>query len=206
MLATKAGYVYSVYRDTITWNAFVTRTYDIAFMPGGTDYLMGKASSGGGSASVAGGGGGGGAVVNYVSSDSSDDEYSNLKGTLSVWKDIETTIKELLSPDGKVIVSEATTSVTVRDKPSNINLVSQYVANLNKSLAKQVLVKVQVLEVNLENDLNYGINWQIISNAFHNTRYLFNGNYGTPISITALTAQPNNPVTNGAQTTPVIGT
>lgn len=205
-LATKAGFVYSVLNGTITWNAFVTRTFDIAFMPGGTDYLMGKASSGSGSASVAGGGTGGGAVVNYVSSDYSDSEFSNLKGTLSIWKDLGTTIKELLSPDGKVIVSESTTSVTVRDKSSNVNLVSQYIANLNKTLARQVLVKVQVLEVTLENDFNYGINWSIIANSFNKTRFLLNGNYGTPISITALTAQPNNPVTGGAQATPVIGT
>src|SRR3990167_8548991 len=37
LLASKTGFVYSVRKSTIYWQAFVTRTFDIAFMPGGTD-------------------------------------------------------------------------------------------------------------------------------------------------------------------------
>src|SRR5579862_3554679 len=144
MMAAKTGYVYSVSGSSIYWQAFVTKTFDVAFMPGGTDYLMGKTSSGGGQSSgggAAGGGGGGGAnggtVANYTTSDDSDSEYSNLKGTLSIWKDLDTTIKEMLSPDGKVMVSESTTTVTVRDRPTNVALVGQYISNLNNNLSKQ---------------------------------------------------------------------
>ena len=61
----------------------------------------------------------------------------------------------VLSPDGKVMVSESTTSVTVRDRPGNVQLVEQFIANINKNLSKQVLVKVQVLEVNLENSFEF---------------------------------------------------
>jgi len=65
-------------------------------------------------------------------------------------------------------------------------LIGQYIENLNSNLSKQVLVKVQVLEVDLENGFNYGINWSIITNAFHNSPFILNANYGTPIAITAL--------------------
>src|SRR5262249_39605856 len=153
------GYVYNVQGNVIYWQAFITRTFDIAFMPGGTDYLMGKSSSGGSSGGgglasggTSPGGAGGGQVSNYVSSDYSDSEYSNLKGTLSIWKDLDATLKQLISSEGKVMVSESTTTVTVRDRPTNVELVGRYIMNLNKSLSKQVLVKVQVLEVTLEND------------------------------------------------------
>lgn len=191
LIASKSGYVYSVRGNTIYWQAFVTKTFDIAFMPGGTDYLMGKASGSGsgttggtGGAGSSGSSGGGGTVSNYTTSDYSDAEYSNISGKLSVWNDLETAIKQMLSPDGHVTVSQATTTITVRDKPTNVALIEQYVQNINANLSRQVLVKVQILEVNLSNNFNFGINWQMIANAFHSTPFVVNGNYGTPIVIT----------------------
>lgn len=198
LLATRAGYVYSVRGKKIYWQSVISKTYEIAFMPGGTDYLMGKtgggAAGGGGGSDVGGGGAGGAAVSNYTAGDATSSQYSNLTGKLSVWTDLEATIKQLLSPEGKVFVSQSTTSVTVQDKPTNVELVSQYIANLNKNLSKQVLVKVQILEVNLSNSYNFGINWNLIANAFKNSPFVVNGNYGTPVSITALTSQAT---TNG---------
>lgn len=203
LLAAKTGYVFAIRNSSVYWQAFVTKTYDIAFMPGNSDYMMGKSSTSGGGGSSGGGSGGGGVVSNYVSSDSSDSEYSNLKGTLSIWDDLDSTIKQLLSPDGKVVVSQSTTSVTVRDRPSNVALIGQYIENLNKNLAKQVLVKVQVLEITLENDYDFGINWQLIANAFHNSPFVVNGNYGTPVSITAFTGQPSVTTSTGTAVIPV---
>lgn len=186
LIATKTGYVYSVRKNTIYWQAFVTRIFDISFMPGASDYLMGKKSGGGSTASQTSGG----QVQNFVSSDSSDSEYSSLSATkLSVWTDLESTIKQLLSADGKASVSQATTTVTVRDKPTNVELIGQFIANLNNNLSKQVLIKVQVLEVTLQNDFSWGINWQIIHSAFHNSPFIINGAYGTPVSITSFTPQ-----------------
>lgn len=191
LLASKAGYVYSIRGDRIYWQAYITRTYDIAFLPGNTDYLMGKKSGGGGADTSQQGSQA--QVSNYTTSDSSNDEYSNLSGKLSVWADLNATISQLLSPDGKVTVSQATSTVTVRDRPTNVDLISQYVYNLNHKMAKQVLIKVQIIEVSLENDYDYGINWQLIVHAFHNSPFVVNGNYGTPISITPFTPQPNVP-------------
>ncbi|MHB1221550.1 MAG: type II secretion system protein GspD [Gammaproteobacteria bacterium] len=192
LLAARAGYVYTVQGSAIYWQAFVTRTYDIAFMPGGTDYLMGSQANTTTNTGNQGGGGGGSMQTqanNYVSGGLAAGEFSSLKGTLSIWKDLDITVKSLLSPQGTVIVSESTTSLTVRDRPTNVQLIGQYIGNLNHNLSKQVLVKVQVLEINLENDFEFGINWQAIANAFSNSRFMINGNYGTPVSITALTAQ-----------------
>lgn len=190
LLATKAGYVYEVHGHNVYWQAFVTKTFDIAFMPGSSDYMMGKV--GGGSMMSASSGGGQNAV-NGVIDDSAAAQYSNLKGTLSVWKDLENTIKDLMSPDGKVVVSEATTSVTVRDKPTNVELISKFISNLNNNLSKQVLVKVQVLEVNLSSDFNYGIDWHLIQRAFGGggSNFVLNANDGQPVSITPLSATTN---------------
>ncbi|MBA3661303.1 MAG: hypothetical protein H0W64_06225 [Gammaproteobacteria bacterium] len=188
LLAVKTGYVYTIQKNKIYWQQFVTRTFDIAFMPGSSDYLLGNTGSAAG-ANTSQPGAAGAQVSNYVSSDSSDSEYSNLKGTLSVWKDLDVTIRELLSPEGRVMVSESTSSVTVRDRPTNLELVSRFISNFNHNLSKQVLVKVQVLDVRLENDWDFGIDWQLIVSAFHNSPFVVNANYGTPVAIRALSDQ-----------------
>jgi type IVB pilus formation R64 PilN family outer membrane protein len=192
LLAAKSGYVYTVNGNSVYWQAFITKTFDVAFMPGSSDYMMGKSSSGG-SLSASGGsvtGGSAGSASTAVSAildDSAASQYSSLSGKLSIWKDLEATIKQLLSANGTVMVSESTTSVTVRDRPTNVELVSKYVSNLNNRLSQQVLVKVQVLDVRLSNGFNYGIDWNLMKRTLDGTNFFLNVNYGTPVSITPLT-------------------
>jgi type IVB pilus formation R64 PilN family outer membrane protein len=185
VLAAKGGYVYTVNGNNIYWQSFITKTFDVAFMPGASDYMMGKASGGGSTSSSTSSAGGGGTVTGIID-DSASSQYSSMKGSLSVWKDLEETIKPLLSPNGKVVVSQATTTVTVRDRPANVAIVGRYIANFNTTLAKQVLVKVQVLEVSLSSAFNYGIDWSIVEHAFGGSTVSLNANYGTPVSITPL--------------------
>ncbi len=177
LLASKTGFVYSIEGNYIYWQAFISKTFDIAFMPGGTDYLVGRKSGGAGAAQS-----GGGQVQNFTQTDT--DQFSNMGGKLSIWKDLGTTIQQMLSPEGKVMVSEATTTVTVKDRPTNVALVSQYISNLNSKLSKQVLVKIQILQVDLSSAYDMGINWQIVANSFHNSPFVLNASYGTPISLT----------------------
>ncbi len=184
LLASKAGLVYSINGKNIYWQAYVTRTFDIAFMPGAVDYQMGKAAGTTGTVS-ANAGSQGGQTVNAVVDDSSSSMYSNLKGQLSVWTDLQDSIKQLLSPDGKVMVSESTTSVTVRDRPTNVELVSKFVNNFNHNLSKQVLIKVQVLDISLSNAFNFGIDWTLVKKTL-GSDFIFNGNYSTPISVSNL--------------------
>jgi len=46
MLGSKSGYVFTVNGKTVFWQAFISKNFDIAFMPGSSDYMMGKASGG----------------------------------------------------------------------------------------------------------------------------------------------------------------
>jgi type IVB pilus formation R64 PilN family outer membrane protein len=89
-------------------------------------------------------------------------EFSNLHGELSIWNDLRRTLAQLKSPQGKVMVSESTTSVTVQDHPENMAQIANYIAQLNKSLSVQVGIKVQVLEIQLDSAFNLGINWNLV--------------------------------------------
>ncbi len=190
LLAAKTGYVYSINGNDVYWQAFVTKTFDIAFMPGSSDYMMGKTGGGSGGASPvstssSSGGSSSSQTVTGTIDDSSGSEYSSFKGTVSVWQDLSDSIKNLLSPDGKVMVSQATTSVTVRDRPSNVALIGRFIKNLNSSLSKQVLVKIDVIQIALESDFNFGINWDIVQQAFSGGQYQLIANNGAPISLSS---------------------
>lgn len=206
LLAAKTGYVYTVNGNHVYWQEFVTKTFDVAFMPGTSDYMMGKAGAGGTSSA----GGGGGAAANGASStvvqgsldNTADNEYSSLKGTLSVWADLDKSVRQLLSKDGTVVVSQSTTSVTVRDRPSNVSLIGNYISNLNHSLSRQVLVKVEILDITLSNAFNFGIDWDVVKQTL-GQQFTLNGNYGTPISITPVLA--NTPNSINALNYPILG-
>lgn len=181
LLATKTGYTYHVNNRQVLWQSLISKTFDIAFFPGSTDYSMGKTSTGNSSSSSSSSSGGAGKPV---AMDLSEGEYSSLSGKLSVWKDLETSIKSMLSKDGTVVVSESTASVTVRDKPTNVQLAEQYIRALNQNLSRQVLIKVQILEVDLKADYNYGVDWQLIAqNINHNTSFrIQNTTFGSILS------------------------
>lgn len=197
LLAAKTGFVYSVSGNNVYWNAFVTKSFDIAFMPGSSDYLMGKSAGSSSSSAAPSVGGTGSMTVTGSIDDSASSQYSNLKGSLSVWKDLESSIKQLLSPDGRVMVSEATTSVTVRDRPTNVHLVERFINNVNNNLSKQVLVKVEILSVTLESDFNFGINWNIVQHAINNGNYKLVSSNGSPISLTSLAQLSLSPTQAG---------
>ena len=157
-LAAASGYAYTLEDHSLAWSALVTRTFNIAFMPGTSNYLVGQIA--GGSATQTSSSGN----VVTTSGNLDEQQYSNLQGRLSVWQDLARTLDNLKSPDGKVVISEATTSVTVNDHPPNVRAMATYITQLNKDLSRQVSLKVEVLEITLNDAFNYGINWNLAAN------------------------------------------
>ncbi len=51
-------------------------------------------------------------------------------------------------------------------------------------------MKVQILEVTLSSEYNFGINWNIVQRFFNGSNYVLNANYGTPISISQFANAP----------------
>ena len=140
------------------WSAWQTKTFNIAFMPGSSHYLVGQQTNENTSSK------------NTQSSQSpisqiNDEQYSNLSGKLSIWNDLRKTLERMKSKTGRVSISEATTSVTITDQPSRVRAMQRFIQTLNKKLSKEVSIRVQVLEVRLNKDFNFGINWNIVAHA-----------------------------------------
>lgn len=83
----------------------------------------------------------------------------------NLWKNLHDSIKSVLSPTGKLNVSPSTSSVTVTDKPSILLRVDRLIKSQNDIMKRQVQIDVQVLNVDVEAQDNYGINWGLVLNG-----------------------------------------
>ena len=156
-IARRLNYNYVSTEHGLAWSAFQTKVFNISFMPGSTDYMVGQGQQAHGMQSHG--------TTNASHGLSNDQQYSSLVGNLSVWRDLQRTLKQLKSSDGKVVISEATSSVTVNDYPNNVRTMAHYIAQMNHLLSQEVLIKVQVLDVSLNRQFASGINWDVIAHV-----------------------------------------
>ena len=173
-IANATGYVYQIEGSHLIWSAYQTKVFNISFMPGASNYLLGRGAGSSSKEQVSTG------TTSIGGLD--DHQYNNLQGRISVWRDLAKTLRQLKSPKGKVEISESTTSVTVHDHPSNVAQMQSYIDKLNHSLSQEVAIKVQVLDVELDKEFNYGINWGLVSRFLHNT-YSLQANMGTATNL-----------------------
>lgn len=159
-LAEKANYAYTINDQQLNWSTFVTKSFDISFMPGSSDYMLGQSQAGTGTSNTMQRG-----DITTVMGAMNDEQFSSLKGTLSVWRDLEKNLNDLKSKDGTVDISEATTSVLVHDHPANVRAMDRYIQYLNAELSHQVELKVKILEVDLDKSHQYGIDWNLVAHA-----------------------------------------
>lgn len=149
--------------ERIRFFRHTSKTFRIVALPGNTKLSARISNQGGGGSN----GGSGGSQSNQETSVTFDD--------LSVWVGIEEAVKNMLTEKGKAIVTPATGTITVTDTPNVIAKVEQFVRDQNASLARQVVVNVRVLSVELSDSDNYGINWDLVYQSL-------SGNFGWSFS------------------------
>ena len=65
--------------------------------------------------------------------------------SLDVWKDIEGSIKSMLSPEGSVAANQAAGAVTVRDTAISLHRISKFVNEINERLSRQIVLLITIL-------------------------------------------------------------
>lgn len=131
-----------------------SKTFRIAALPGDTRLTSTVESASGGSASNSG-------LTTSTSGTAANSTGVAFTG-LSVWTSLESQVKQMLSANGKAVASPATGTITVTDTPAVLEQVSAFVEDQNKGLNRQVSVNVRVLSVQLNDNDNYGINWDAV--------------------------------------------
>ena len=135
--------------NRIVFQRFITRTFDVAALPGTTELSFGM-KSGGDSSQASGGGGqtGGGS--------SSADQVAATKAVFDTWKDIDDTLKGIMAREGGLVqTSPGKGNVTVTASPAAVRHVQDYLKRLNEQLAKQVAINVKVYSVVLNDGDNF---------------------------------------------------
>lgn len=117
-------------------------------------------------------------------SDSGSDQQTVAAGSIQtdstsdLWEELDRTLKLLVpTADGRSIVLNRDSGlVVVRAMPSELRLVERFLAGLQDSLGRQVILEAKILEVQLNDQFQAGINWALVGDD--NGHHLFGGLVG----------------------------
>ena len=85
----------------------------------------------------------------------------NTRSEADFWKDLKSTLELLVGVDGdqRVIVNPQGGIVVVRAMPGDLREVSEYLNSLQNSVQRQVVLEAKIIEVELNEGFQSGINW-----------------------------------------------
>jgi len=162
-VAMRSGTYWTYREGAIQFSRYKTRTFQIASMPGKSNYSaqVGNKTSTDSSSSGSGSSGSGAMQMGTGGMASVSTQTD-----LSYWDEATTTIQSMLSPAGKSTSSTVTNSITVTDTADVIDKIRRFVDRENAVLGRQVHLRVQVYSVKLKTGSQSGIDWNL---AFETT-------------------------------------
>lgn len=113
------------------------------------------------SSSSSGSSGGGGGSQNAGVKGSSG-QSTSVSSTMEIWKEVEDSIKGILSEKGKMVVVPSSGTLTVRDTPEALRQVEAQVQEFNRIYNRQVRVNVEVYAVERRKEDNMAIDWNLV--------------------------------------------
>ncbi len=148
-----------------------------------------KSSLGGSTTGGNPSGGGGRTSIGGSSTISGDFQvkYKVDEGTNDIFKQIEDDISNLLSDKGKFVLNRLTGILVVEDKKDRLKLVEEYLNKVKKELDKQVLIEAKIVEVSLNENFQYGIDWNILLRNIDKGRIILNQTLALGSSAASLT-------------------
>jgi len=97
-------------------------------------------------------GGGGGSTASVTGSE-----------TANLLNDIETSLAQLKSADGKIIFNRMAGIVFVTDYPRNLDQIGFFLETIQNAVHRQVVIEAKVIEVRLDNTSQFGVNWTALA-------------------------------------------
>jgi type IVB pilus formation R64 PilN family outer membrane protein len=137
----------------------MVKTFTIWAVPGNVKFsdkisnAVGKTS--GSSSSISG----------SVTSTEAENESSQKHSTefdFNIWKEVESGVKSMLSPSGKVSITQASGTVTVSDNVAVLRNVGKFIDELNSRLARQVALSIKVYSVEVNDSLEAGLDLSLL--------------------------------------------
>ena len=103
-------------------------------------------------------------------------------------------------PDGSVLIISPTAGlITVTAYPEKIGAVERYIAEFQASVLRQVMITAKIVEVQLDRNFQYGIDWSVVSSAATN-KYGVSLRSDPSVTTTGNTGNVNFTFTGGTTT------
>ena len=116
---------------------------------------------GGGAGGGGGGGGAGGAGAGAGGGNGDSTSVSISKSdSLDFWSEVETQLKDMLTPTGKIAINRVSGTIMVTDQKGSVDRISTYLKHIKKTLHRQVDLEAQIYELVLNDEFHFGIDWQ----------------------------------------------
>ena len=195
-VCASVDYFYTVKDNMLLIKATMTRTYELG-LPAivqtyhtdlGGDMLGGATAATGGSTSVKG----------NISQKSETD-----KAAYNLWDIMEKSIERIVGAAAgtqsavqqSFVVNRFTGTIVVTATKRNLEKIEDYINTVKKVINRQVLVEAKIIEVNLSDGLQFGINWSYVLNTRDGQSTTFaTGQFADVVS----TAAPNFSITTVA--------
>lgn len=84
------------------------------------------------------------------------------------WDDIENTVNNLLSDNGRVSFNRRNGKVIVEDNDFVLSKIEDYIGKVNQAATKQVAGRVDIITVKLSDSQNFGVNVNYLNDALSN--------------------------------------
>lgn len=89
--------------------------------------------------------------------------------SLNIWSEIQGSIHQYLSAQGRVITNPSSGTITITDYPENVAKAGEYISQINDIMSLQATFQVKVLLVSMSDVDQYGINWNLVYKSLQNT-------------------------------------
>ena len=159
-IAGKLDYAYEITEEEVIFRAFVTRTFEVAMFPGEMAHRIGSVENVSNQNTDTGGGAN---TTNFSATElGNTGEYANISGQMNIWADLRENIESLLSEEGTYFVSESTSSITVKDRPSQVAVIESVINDINRIVTRQVILDIQLVDITLNDANKLGIDWSLV--------------------------------------------
>lgn len=186
LLCTKAGINWEVQDGKIVLYRLVTKTFTLKSTPGSSQLSASVGKTGSTQTGTSGSGGSGGG--NSGSGSFAADSSVKMASSFSVWDNLRDSINAMLTPVGKVAVTEATGTITVTDTREVVDQIDTMLKQINKSLTRQVAFRVEVLSLETAKGAEYGVDWNLVFNKLVSNNPAYKLTMGAPASLASANA------------------
>ena len=161
-IASGYGWDYDSKTNTVVFSRLMVRTFTILGAPGKREYKDNITNKSRETTRSSIGGSNVNATVATSDTSSQTAQANTTDYKFDIWADTEKAVKALLSPEGSVVGNQAAGTITVRDRAENVRQVSNYIAEINKRLSRQVALTVHVWALEVTDENEAGLDFQLL--------------------------------------------